>query len=263
MLERLRMYVDEVGNHDLRHHALPNNRYLSLTGVVFSQNEIQNHLEPEINKLKNKHFGTETVILHRKEILNKRGPFTVLRDPMSQRAFDADLMELIKSLEYSVITCVIDKHAHVERYQAWTYHPYHYCLEILLERFVCELASRNAIGDVVAEARSKKDDKELKKAYHFLCDHGTGIPRGTHLPSSRLRRLTSAELKIKPKSANVIGLQFADLLAHPSFKGILSRRLGSPGPMTFGAQVEKILVDQKYRRSYQGDIEGYGTKWLP
>jgi hypothetical protein len=256
------MYIDEVGNHHLRSHAAPNNRYLSLTGVIISRDDDLSILGPRLADIKARHFGDVNVVLHRKDIMNCRDAFQVLTDPKKRDAFDADLLDLVELLPYTVITCVIDKTAHVEKYQ-WQYHPYHYCLEILTERFVRELERCDGIGDMVVEARGKKEDKLLKHIYDAFYTEGTGIPEGSHLSATRIqRRLTSKELKIDPKSANVAGLQFADLLAHPSFKGLLANKRGTP-MSPFGAEIVRHLVATKYRRSGYGQIEGYGTKWLP
>ena len=68
-----RIYIDEVGNNDLKSSIDVNHRYLSLTGVIFDTDYAGKFLTPKIEELKSKHFGShpdEPVILHRKEIIN-------------------------------------------------------------------------------------------------------------------------------------------------------------------------------------------------
>ena len=80
----LRMYVDEVGNADLKASSDPNHRYLSLTGVVFDLDYVDRVLAPEMEALKRRYFRAhvdEPLILHRKELVNKKYPFQALRDP--------------------------------------------------------------------------------------------------------------------------------------------------------------------------------------
>ena len=46
------MYVDEVGNHDMKHADDPNQRFLSLTGVIIERQHMLYALQPEMNQLK-------------------------------------------------------------------------------------------------------------------------------------------------------------------------------------------------------------------
>ena len=78
-------------------------------------------------------------------------------------------------------------------------------------------------------------------------------------------RLTSKELKIEPKRANIAGLQLADLIAHPSRREILLEKdLLSDERKVFGDQICRILRRDKYLRNQRtGQIWGYGKKLLP
>ena len=52
-----------------------------------------------MEKLKQKHFPhnpDEPVILHRKDIINRIGPFWRLRDEVKEKAFDDDLLGFFK-----------------------------------------------------------------------------------------------------------------------------------------------------------------------
>jgi hypothetical protein len=121
------------------------------------------------------------------------------------------------------------------------------------------LKARRAHGDVMAEARNKNPDKRLKKVFSYFQKNGThnvsAVEVGDHL--------TSGELKLKPKTANVCGLQFADLIAAPSASYVRSLNGAGLAPSAFGGAVVKLLVAEKYRRSRNGKIVGYGVKWLP
>lgn len=70
-------------------------------------------------------------------------------------------------------------------------------------------------------------------------------------------------MKVEPKTSNVVGLQFADLLAHPSYKAVLCRHEHESLPDNFGGRVAAILEDAKYDRSPYGQVDGWGRKWLP
>jgi len=110
------------------------------------------------------------------------------------------------------------------------------------------------------ESRGGNEDRTLKDSYTRLYKQGTD-----NIPAERWQeRLTSRELKVKPKLANIAGLQLADLLAHPARREmLLERQLIGDERNIFGDQVSDILRKSKYHRSRSGKIEGYGKKFLP
>jgi len=259
-----RIYVDEVGNHDLAHADDPNRRFLSLTGAIIESDYTLHVLQPEMDQLKRNFFQRDPdnpIIFHRKKLVNKRPPFHPLRSPEIEQKFNTALLTALARWEYCVITVVIDKKAHRDQYQVWRYHPYHYCLAIMLERFVLFLHYNGHRGDVMVESRGGREDTKFKDSYARLYEHGTD-----HVPPERWHeRLTSRQLKVKPKSANVAGLQLADLIAHPSRREILiEHQLIVDERIVFGDQICAILRQSKYHRHRQtGKIAGYGKKLLP
>jgi hypothetical protein len=159
-----------------------------------------------------------------------------------------------------VITVVLDKFEHKNKYKVWRHHPYHRCLEVLLERYLLFLEANNAVGDVMAESRGGKEDMKLKDSFQRLVANGTDF-----IDHERFMRvLTSHQIKIKPKIANVAALQLADLIAHASRQEILSIYRDLPyAKEKFGNEIIKILIEQKYDRSNTGKIDGFGRKFLP
>ena len=147
--------------------------------------------------------------------MNKRpAPFDLLKNNDLRRQFDDLILSLIVNHPYRVITAVIDKQEHKRRYAVWRFQPYHYCMTVILERYVRWLESTQlqAAGDVMAESRGKKENKQLEESYKRIYKYGTDFVH------TRLfqRWLSSGEIKIRPKSDNVSGLQLADLIANPS-----------------------------------------------
>lgn len=259
-----RIYIDEVGNHDLAHADNPNERFLSLTGVIVTRDTMKEIITPALNKLKADFFQSdpdEPVILHRKDIVKKQGPFRILQDQGKKDAFDNALLVSLRNWDYAVTTVVIDKLAHRDQYVTWQYHPYHYCLKVLLERFLLHLEQYQGRGDVMIESRGGNEDRKLKKSYSRLFEEGT-----EYVAKDRLQtRLTSRELKVKPKAANVSGLQIADLIAYPSRREILQEKgFLTMEKQTFSDEICRILGENKYLRNARtGEIWGYGKKMLP
>jgi len=223
---------------------------------------IRDSVFPSVEELKREYFGHHPdtpIILHRSELVNKKFPFNELNDPEIERSFNDRFLGLVQDLDYMAMTVVIDKWEHLERYQEWRYDPYHYCLNVLLERFVLWLQKRDDVGDVMAESRGKKEDLRLKAEHTKVWENGT-----LYVPADKMQAsLTSRQLKVRPKSANVVGLQLADLLAHPSYRAVLSRREHKSLPNNFGGRIAAILEASKYNRSPSGRIDGWGRKWLP
>lgn len=247
-MTKYRIYIDEVGNPDLESSDDPNHRFLSLTGIIISLRYVAEVVQPQLENLKKEFFRAhpdEPIILHRKELLNARYPFTVLKDEEVRRKFDKRLLTLFQSWEYHVITVCIDKKTHKETYSTWLYDPYHYCLTVLLERFIFFLDSINCFGDVMAESRGGKEDKRLKESFSRLCKNGT-----EYMSAQRIaQRLTSRQLKVKNKSNNIAGLQLADLLAHPSRNEILlENELRQEELPPFGKKIIDILQKKYYRK---------------
>ena len=257
-MSKYRLYLDEVGNPDLEHSEDPNHRFLSLTGVICEVGYVQERIHPEMEALKTRHFGShpdEPLILHRSDIVNKKYRFATLRDPEKEKRFNMEILGLLRAWDYRVITVCIDKKKHRESYKVWRYDPYHYCLAILLERFTFWLNRIDVRGDVMAESRGGKEDQRLKHSFSRLLVQGTDFVS----PERFLSALTSRELKIKPKSANISGLQLADLLAHPSRCEILAERnLFGREIAPFAGEVISIL-QSKYDQ-HEGRL--YGKKFI-
>jgi hypothetical protein len=257
-MSKYRIYIDEVGNPDLESSDNPNHRFLSLTGVVIELQHVKEIVHPQMEEIKSKYFSShpdDPIIFHRKEMVNAKYPFEALKNQEIRNQFDNELLKMVSSWEYTVISVCLDKKKHKDTYGTWRYDPYHYCLAVLLERFVLMLSRMECNGDVMAESRGGKEDMRLKASFHKLWEEGTG-----YIDSEQFKgRLTSRQLKVKPKSQNVSGLQLADLLAHPSRneilleQGLLDKELAPFAKRVVGILQEKY--DQK-----RGKI--FGKKFL-
>jgi hypothetical protein len=244
-MAKYRIYVDEVGNPDLESSDNPNHRFLSLTGVILELAHVEQVVHPQLEAIKAKFLHShpdDPVIFHRKEMLNARPPFDAFRDSDVRAQFDNELLRLLASWQYTVITVCLDKRKHKETYATWRYDPYHYCLAVLLERFAFFLGREDSQGDVMAESRGGKEDLRLKKSFVRLWEQGTQFVE----PRQFQERFTSKQLKVKTKTNNIAGLQVCDLLAHSSRHEILwENHLIERPPAAFA---EKIIgtLRQKY-----------------
>lgn len=253
------MYVDEVGNPDLGSSEDPLHRFLSLTGIITDLDYVKSILNHQMEALKSKYFDShpdDPVILHRKDIVNGKPPFEVLRNEQIRSRFDDDLLQCLKEWQYTVITVCLDKKKHKDTYQTWRYDPYHYCMAMLLERFLFFLETHKAKGDVMAESRGGKEDRRLKSSFARLWENGTEYVAPGRFQSV----LTSKELKVKPKSNNISGLQLADIVAHPSRNEILREsQMIDTHLAPFAQKIVNILAEKYYELS--GQTCGYEKKF--
>jgi hypothetical protein len=198
------------------------------------------------------------VILHRSDIINRKGAFGLLRQPDTERQFNAGLLDAISHADFRMICVVIDKQAHMKR-DAHPFHPYHYCLAAMLDRYSWWLNYKNAVGDVMAESRGGEEDLQLKQAYRRLFEAGTiMIPREHHQ-----KALTSKDIKLQPKRADIAGLQLADVLAYPVKQHSLALRGQIPQPgVVFGQKIFEAAEPKFHRSDSDGAIEGFGCVWL-
>ena len=255
-----RLYIDESGDHTYSQLENTDRRYLCLLGCAFSLQHYQELFHPRLDALKEQFFPhdpDEPVILHREDIINARGVFRRLLDCELRATFDAELFRLIESSEFRIIAVVIDKKAHVERYREAAWHPYHYCLTALMERYCGLLHLLREKGDVMAEGRGKTEDLQLKREYERIYTDGA-----YHRSAPWFREvLTSHEIKVKPKSKNVAGLQLADLIAHPVKQEMLLEKGRLPaGADNFGRALCRALASKFNRQVYTGQVWGYGKK---
>lgn len=258
---RYRMYVDESGDHTRNLLEDVSRRYLALLGVWFRQVDAYARFADALELFKREIFGPrpdKPVILHRSDIVNRKGAFGILRDPAMQERFDEGLLRVIQGAECQITCVIIDKKAHYERY-ADPFHPYHYCLAALLDRYSGWLNHKNAVGDVLAESRGGEEDLQLKAAYRRVFEAGTLL--FDH--KRHQKALTSKEIKIQGKRMNTAGLQLADLLAYPIKQSCLLEKelIADPGNV-FGKRLVEAIEGKINCHATQKTVWGYGKVLL-
>lgn len=260
--KRYRLYIDESGDHTYKYLHDLSKRYLGLCGIIVEGERYRTSFYPAIEALKQDHFPhnpDHPVILHRRDIMDKKGPYWRLREKENEKNFNADLLDFLRDEVYKVVTVVIDKQAHIERYGKAAFHPYDYCVAVMLERYCGLLQYMNAVGDVLAESRGRTHDTQLKEAYIHIYRTGTQFREASFFQGV----LTSKEIKIKRKEDNIAGLQVADLLAYPCKRDVLIEvsRLEADVE-SFGHQICECIEPKYNRRFDTGRIRGYGRVFL-
>jgi len=258
---RYRLYIDESGDHTYNLLDDPSHRYLALLGVWFLQGRDYVEFADHLERFKRTIFGPrpdKPVVLHRSEIINRKGPFGFLCDPQVCKRFDSALIEVVRRARFRMVCVIIDKQIHLARY-ASPFHPYHYCLAAMLDRYSGWLNYKNSVGDVVAESRGTEEDLQLEQAYRRVYESGTLMFSHEH----HQKALTSKDIKVKPKTANIAGLQLADILAHPVKQVLLLEKgkIADSGE-TFGRQIYEAAKGNFNVNTKTREIEGYGKVLL-
>jgi hypothetical protein len=69
---------------------------------------------------------------------------------------------------------------------------------------------------------------------------------------------------VKPKRANISGLQLADILGHPVKQSILrDHRLVDTPTAPYAERVLEAIQEKYNRQLYDGRVEGYGRVLYP
>lgn len=260
-----RLYIDEVGNHDLRPDLDENERFLSLFGVAIVNQHMVDVIQPEMWRIKSEYFLEDPdtpVIFHRKEITRYQGLFKSLYADREKRLrFGNVMLDAYRRWEYVAFLVTIDKRTHYNTYSVWRYEPYHYCLMAMLERYVRFLRNKNMRGDVMIESRGRDPNQRLESSFRRLITSGT-----RHVSKEQMQQcLTSVDIKIREKKADIAGLQLADLLAHAAhYEHLAQHNLVAQQESGYSSEIALILKQWKYdRQQGSGKIEGYGKKLLP
>ena len=208
-----------------------------LGGVIIDRAYARNIIAPAMQAFKIKHFGSGDVILHTVEMGKGQGVYSFLADPVKRTSFYADLNTMLDRLVYKVVACVIKKPELVKEYGANAVDPYHYSLEILVERFCLELGAQADSGFICAEQRNPGLDKALIEAWEEVRTNSIG----TGYTSSKSIDEQIIGLDLKNKKLNLAGMQLADLVITPIGRHVV-------GMQAKTNEVQWTIVEKKLRR---------------
>lgn len=176
-----RLYIDESGDHTYRNLEQLDRRYLGLTGVLMNQGLYNPGVPEGLEELKRKFFTYDPdrpPILVRRQLINKRGAFGVLREESVNEEWEDAFLSFLRRLRAQIFTVVIDKKEHQERYVEDIWNPYDYAFGVLLNRVRGWLNLREATADIMPEARGTTEDNQLLAAYVRLHVDGLNIADG-------------------------------------------------------------------------------------
>jgi len=207
-------FLDECGDHSLvkidRDFPL-----FVLSLVLVKRSEYIETILPRVNEFKLRYWDQEGVNLHSRDIRKAKGPFRILQNPIRRQRFMEELSGLMQSLPYDLFVVGIRKTRLCERY-ACPDNPYQLALKFVMERLVYCMEQRSQVTlPLIVEGRGKNEDNELKATFYDLTNHGTDYVAKERFQERRF------PLEFHDKRENIVGIQLADLCAHPSARKIL------------------------------------------
>lgn len=240
------LFLDESGDHNL---AVidPSYPLFVLGGVIVDQAYAAGPLEEAVRDFKRSMFGRDDIILHTADITRNRNGFEQLKDRTFRERFYGKLNTLLRDLDFRIVACVIRKDDHLARYGVAALDPYMLSLDVLIQRFCLEVGDREGGGVIVAERRDATLDHELDIAWLNLKVQGTRFIKAKDIE----KRIVG--LNLRAKTANIAGLQLADLIVTPIGRKVLGKTI----------KEDYRVVEEKFRRSRDGKVDGYGLIVLP
>lgn len=246
------VFVDESGDHSLLS-IDPQYPLFVLAFCIIEKAAYARQVVPAFTELKLEFFGHDLPVLHAHEIRKPRGDFSILLNPHTRARFMQRLTALMEASPMTVIGIVIRKEALRARYAA-PKSPYELALRFGLERVFSFLWGNNQkerLVSIMAESRGRAEDADLELQFRRI----TQNRQEWTLPFFDLD-LDSIkfELRFAAKTANIVGMQIADLVAHP-----IGRNTLKPGQPNRAFE----CIEPKLLRSDQGLVQGWGLKTFP
>lgn len=202
-------FFDECGDHSLTK-VNPELPVFVLCTVIVEREVYARTVVPEISAFKLRYFAHEGINLHSRDIRKAEGPFSILQNLRVRNGFMDELSAMIGRLPFTLFATVIHKNTFKERYGDGARNPYDVALEFSFERILHFMKSHKETAlPVIAEARGKNEDNELRASFHRLMTEGT-----YYIKAERFQKLT-CPISFRRKQDNIAGVQLADLCAYP------------------------------------------------
>lgn len=236
-------FIDESGDFELKNinPAYPVCAQCALTCTV--QEYLANAV-PNLMEVKYSFFGNECVVMHGHKIRKKSGDFHILRDEQVHKEFMEAIAWSIDKLDGCLIVAAVNKPRHVNQYIK-PEDPFFLSLQFLLERLNMHWAKELKAGErllCVFEMRGATEDKRTRAWFDEIC-----------AGRNHRSEVFNFDADFRPKDQNVIGHQYADLVAYAACRFVET---------SDGNRQDWKAVKGKLRK-VGGRLEGHGLKIFP
>ncbi len=207
-------FLDECGDHSLTKIDKDFPLFV-LSLLLVERTEYVGTILPRVNQLKLRYWDHEGVNLHSRDIRKAEGPFRILLNSSLRKQFMEKLSSLMQALPYELFVVGIRKDRLCRQY-VQAANPYELALTFAMERLVHFMEHRSQPTlSLIAEARGRNEDNALKAVFYDITTRGTN-----YIDGNRFQKF-AFPLEFHDKRKNIVGIQLADLCAHPSARHIL------------------------------------------
>ena len=182
------------------------NPFFCFAGASIQRKYYEDTFIPQINALKQKHFGKTDIVFHFSDMKKNRKEFSILQDEEKRNSFWKEFVELIDNSPIDVIGIYFNEQLMTELYNGNSHSNYDIGFYSLLDNYVHYLKSKNAYGQICIESRTLKENSYLQRTFYEYVDNGS-LYFSNHDTNTYL-----ASLGFVIKGDNCIGLQIADIV---------------------------------------------------
>lgn len=202
---QLQVFIDESGSPDLAGKG-PN--MFVVVACLMSKSETK-RLAGNVGALKQDFFGRPDVVLHGHKIRRNMPPFDFGGNVRRQNDLKEAIGEVVRCCNVTIVAACIDKRRLTKCY-ARPYDPYGIALGFCMERvcWITERKGQNGGARILAERRDHAKDRLLRQAFLQMQQEGKYGAMSCQVKSGLW-------LEFLPKSADLPGLEIADLVAGP------------------------------------------------
>lgn len=231
-------FIDESGDHGMLN-IDPASPMFALTAAIYDRVDYIDVELPSVATAKMTFWPSEGVVFRAHDIKKKVGPFSICADPAVMAALRAELCAMFHRSPVTIISAVIDKLRHKAQY-VMPDNPYFLCVQFVLERIHMMAGDGTTI---IFESRGKKEDALVAGWCQRVCD-GENARGHTYV----------FDISFAKKSANIAGLQVADLACQPIIHYVNNRAT---------TRADCLAVLSGVRTGPRGKIDGFGLKTFP
>ena len=217
----------------------PNAPHFALTASVYQREQYLTVEVPALSRIKLDFWSHDGIIFHDYDIKKKSGPFKIFIDNAERQRFWDALSRQFETTPATLISAVIDKQAHKNRYHD-PVDPYALCIQFVLERIYLMTGYGTSI---VFEARGRAEDK-IVRAWSDKISGGSNYHRKNY----------GFDIHFATKHSNCGGLQMSDLACQPIIHYVKDKNTNRP---------DWLSVKSAIRANRNGQINGFGLKVFP
>ncbi|MCL2486388.1 MAG: DUF3800 domain-containing protein [Oscillospiraceae bacterium] len=196
----------------------PANPYFCFAGYIAKRSDYADRLIPEINALKEKHFGNTKVIMHYTEMKSNKGDFSGFKDSATRNKFYTDFVEVLSSFDITIIGVYYDEKLMKSAFGKGGKTNYDIAFRHLLENYLHFLKGVGGIGSICIESRTFNENMYLQSNYFEYINSGSIY----YSPDDTKKHLAS--IGFIAKEDNCVGLQIADILPSRLMRIVNGRR---------------------------------------